>query len=175
MTTVGYAGGQKQNPTYYKLGDHTECVDIYFDSNTTTYEKILNLFWKSHEPTTRVSSQYRSIILTHNQTQADQATKSLQDQNDSRKGQKHVLTGIAAFNTFYPAEEKHQKNQLRRHPALLACINWEKSLASSHMATRLNGYVGGYNNMASFNKEWERLGLSKEIAMYVRSVIIKRS
>ena len=133
-----------------------------------TYENILKLFWKSHNPSIRTSSQYRSIILSNNSSQAALAADFLQ-------AQKKVNTRIDNFSTFYQAEDKHQKNQLRRHPALLPCLGWEKSLASSYVAARLNGYLGGHTAMASFNKEWERLGLSKEIAAYVRKVIIKRS
>ena len=173
LTTVGYAGGQTIKPTYYKLGDHTECVDVYYDPTITTYENIIKLFWKSHDPTIRTSSQYRSIILSHNSAQAAFAADFLQAQKKEK--QKEVNTKIDNFSTFYQAEDKHQKNQLRRHPALLPCLGWEKSLASSYVATRLNGYLGGHTAMASFNKEWERLGLSKEIAAYVRKVIIKRS
>jgi len=173
VTTVGYAGGQMLKPSYYKLGDHTECVDIYFDPNTTSYEMILNLFWKSHDPTVRTSSQYRSLILTHSQAQADQAAGSCLEQTKNQ--QKEILTKQQSFGTFFSAEEKHQKNQLRRHPALLNCFNWERSLSSSYVATRLNSYVGGHSTMASFNKEWVFLGLSKEMAGYVRNVIIKRS
>ena len=78
------------------------------------------------------------------------------------------------FQSFHQGEEKHQKNQLRRHPALLACLAWEKSLSASYVATRLNGYVGGHGAMDKFNKEWEILGINKDMAAYVRSVIIKR-
>jgi len=172
VTTVGYAGGETPNPSYYKLGDHKECVDIYFDPCVTSYSKILELFWRSHDPTVKTSSQYSSIILTHNLTQATLATQSLQGQ--TKRYDTKVLTRQVEFYSFHRAEEKHQKNQLRRHPALLACLRWEKSLSASYVATRLNGYVGGHGAMDKFNKEWELLGLNKDMAAYVRSIIIKR-
>eukprot|EP00092_Neocalanus_flemingeri_P010050 GFUD01010831.1.p1 GENE.GFUD01010831.1~~GFUD01010831.1.p1 ORF type:complete len:156 (-),score=56.19 GFUD01010831.1:215-682(-) len=155
------------------MGDHSECVDIYYDPTITTFQNILKLFWKSHDPTIHTSSQYRSLILSHNMVQTAQVADSLQVQKKERH--KEVCTRTDDFSIFYQAEEKHQKNQLRRHPALLASVDWEESLASSYVATRLNGCLGGHTNMASFNKEWEKLGLSKEIAAYVRKVIIKRS
>jgi len=173
LTTVGYAGGQSARPTYYKMGDHTECVDVYFDPCIITFEHLLKIFWTNHDPTTHKSRQYRSIILCHDPIQTELALQSLQLQQKQR--QKKINTAVENFSTFHQAEEKHQKNQLRRHPALLACLDWEGSLASSYVATRINGYLGGHTNMASFNKEWESLGLSKDIASYVRKVIIKRS
>ena len=57
---------------------------------------------------------------------------------------------------------------------LYRCLSWEESVTSSHVATRLNGYVAGHGSMAAFNREWRQLGLSTRIAEYVRSVIIKR-
>ena len=168
LTTVGYAGGQTHKPSYYKIGDHTECVDIHYDPTITTFEKILKLFLKSHDPTQHTSSQYRSLILSHNSEQEAQVAETLKEQK------KEVITKVDNFKTFYEAEKRHQKNQLRRQPALLACLDWEESLASSYVATRLNGYLGGHGKMASFNREWESLGLSKKIAAEVRRVIIRR-
>ena len=57
---------------------------------------------------------------------------------------------------------------------LFKCLHWEDCIASSFVATRLNGYVSGYGTMAHFNKEWKSLGLSARIAEYVRNVIIKK-
>ena len=172
MTTVGYAGGQTPNPTYYKLGDHTECVDIYFNPNIINFTEILKVFLKSHNPTERISSQYKSLIIVHNTKQATQAEEMLQGERKSR--QKTVLTTIKEFDKFFRAEPKHQKNQLRRHPALINALVGE-SLATSYVATRLNGYVGGNNTMGNLNREWKELGLTNEIVGYVRQVVIKRN
>ena len=62
---VGYAGGSTKDPTYYKMGDHTEVVDILYDPKLTSFEVLVKVFLVSRDHTKRSSRQYRSIILFH--------------------------------------------------------------------------------------------------------------
>ena len=69
-TRVGYAGGAKENPTYHNLGDHTETLQIDYDSSKISYEKLLELFWEEHDPTSRSwSRQYKAVVFYHDEEQ----------------------------------------------------------------------------------------------------------
>jgi len=169
ITRVGYAGGDTQSPTYYKLGDHTEVVDVFFDPDITSYEALLSYYFSHLGQKTATSRQYRSVIMCHNSDQLALAKSLLQEKHLGK-----CEVSCEPFKNFYIAEKKHQKNALKRHPGLFKCLAWEEDLTHSFVATRLNGYIGGNGSMAKFNKEWENLGLSKKIVEYVRKVIIKR-
>ena len=64
-TRVGYAGGTKDKPSYYSLGDHTETVDLDYDPEVTDYDKLLKMFWNNHNPTINCSRQYMSGRATN--------------------------------------------------------------------------------------------------------------
>lgn len=114
----GYAGGVSVNPTYKQIctGEtgHAEVIQIELDPNETSYEQLLAVFWKVHDPTTfnrqgaDVGSQYRSIILYHNQDQRQAAEESRELQNSSGRFRDPIVTEIEPLTTFYPAEEYHQ-------------------------------------------------------------------
>ena len=106
-TTVGYSGGTKESPTYEDLGDHTETTEIEFDPNQTSYEVLLKNFFKHHDPTQENSTQYRSVIFTHDDEQKRQAEATLA--KAQAKTNKKILTTIEPARTFYKAEEYHQK------------------------------------------------------------------
>lgn len=128
----GFAGGTVPNPTYKQVckGDtgHAEVVQIEFDPAAVTYERLLEMFWKAHDPTTLnrqgadVGTQYRSIILWHDAAQRVAAERS------KREAQKDfsdpIVTEIAQFREFYPAEEIHQDfyNRNRANPYCNAVI-----------------------------------------------------
>ena len=112
----GYAGGTKDNPTYKEVcsGDtgHAEVIQIQFDPKQVSFEKILDTFWDTHDPTTLNrqgndrGTQYRSIILYADDTQKAVAEKS------KTAAQKHfespIVTEIVPLKKFYPAEDYHQ-------------------------------------------------------------------
>ena len=112
----GYAGGTKDNPTYKEVcsGDtgHAEVIQIQFDPKQVSFEKILDTFWDTHDPTTLNrqgndrGTQYRSIILYADDTQKAVAEKS------KAAAQKHfespIVTEIVPLKKFYPAEDYHQ-------------------------------------------------------------------
>jgi peptide-methionine (S)-S-oxide reductase len=114
--TSGYAGGKTSNPTYKQVcaGDtgHAEVVQIGFDPAKISYEKLLDAFWDAHDPTTLnrqgndVGSQYRSIILFHNEAQRVAAEKA--KTAAGWRFQRPVVTEIVALAKFYPAEDYHQ-------------------------------------------------------------------
>jgi len=171
ITAVGYAGGTTERPSYYKMGDHTECVRVTYDPEKTNYEDILDVFWRSHDSTVKTSRQYRSILVPNSPAQAEVAIAKLSAAPPASK------TVVLEGSTFTVAEQRHQKNRLRRDPAMVRCLvqSGQDDFTSSHLATRLNGFLGGKGTMAQFNKEWQDLGLNKEQAAHVRRAIVKRS
>ena len=114
--TSGYAGGQTENPTYEQIGTgktgHAEVVQIEYDPDKISYQKIIDLFWDAHDPTTLnrqgadVGTQYRSIILTANDDEARIAKES-RDRAQT-KFRSPIVTEIVPLETFYPAEDYHQ-------------------------------------------------------------------
>ena len=124
----GYAGGGKADPTYEEVcsGDtgHAEVVQIHFDPNVITYEEILDLFWKAHDPTTLnrqgadVGTQYRSIILYNSEAQARAAERS--KAKAAAAFDEPVVTEIVPLSRFYPAEKYHQ-DYYRNNPRAGYC------------------------------------------------------
>ena len=118
-TTVGYTGGRKTKPTYEEVctdrTGHAEAVLIEYDPLKVSYEKLLDIFWNEHDPTTPnrqgpdVGSQYRSAIFYHTPEQRDAALSSKKRLEESRKhGRRSIVTEITPAAEFYPAEEYHQ-------------------------------------------------------------------
>jgi len=168
-TRVGYAGGVSTNPTYSRMGDHTEAVDIEFDPKVTSYEKLLDFFWKNHDPTTsKCSRQYMSAIFYHGEGQKKIAQGSLEREEKRRK--KTIKTEIVSGDHFYEAEGYHQKYLLQRYPKVLEDLDIEPGaqLIKSYVAARLNGYLGGYGKMKGFDAEADALGLTPTVEQYVR-------
>ena len=116
-TKVGYTGGKMKNPTYKNVctdtTGHAEAIDIEFDPKIVSYEKLLDVFWKIHNPTTLnrqgldMGTQYRSAIFYHNETQKKQAEASLKKTQKNFKNK--IVTEIKKAPEFYKAEEYHQK------------------------------------------------------------------
>ena len=123
-TTVGYMGGEKENPTYEDVctdqTGHVEVVQIKFDPSKVSYEKLLDLFWKIHDPTQLnrqgpdIGTQYKSIIFYHSKKQEMKALKSKKEIQNKFKDK--ITTQIKKASTFYKAEEYHQK-YLQKHGA----------------------------------------------------------
>lgn len=130
--TSGYAGGKTGNPTYEDVCSgatgHAEVVQIEYDPQKISYEKLVDLFWDAHDPTTLnrqgadVGTQYRSIILTRNDDQARIARAS--KERAQAKFKSPIVTEIVPLEKFYPAEEYHQDFNRRNpmHPYNLAVI-----------------------------------------------------
>ena len=118
-TKVGYIGGQLPNPTYEEVctdkTGHAEAVQVEYDPDEISFEELLDMFWKNHNPTTLnrqgpdVGIQYRSAIFFHDEKQKDVAEKSKQTLDSSGVFNNPIITQIVPAPTFYTAEEYHQK------------------------------------------------------------------
>lgn len=114
--TSGYAGGTVKDPTYQQVCSgttgHAEVIQIAFDPAVVSFERLLELFWEAHDPTTLnrqgadEGTQYRSIILCHDEAQRRAAEKS--KAVAQRRFADPIVTEIAPMGTFYPAEKYHQ-------------------------------------------------------------------
>ncbi|XP_049957477.1 peptide methionine sulfoxide reductase isoform X1 [Schistocerca serialis cubense] len=174
-TRVGYSGGTKINPTYRDLGDHTECIDIDYDPNEISFEKLLEEFWKNHDPTYRATKQYTSLIFYHDDDQKQTAEKSFKEEEEKKGKKGKFVTKILPAAEFYNAEDYHQKYRLQQHTQLVRWLGLTagKKLISSHAAARINGYVVGMGGVQMFEEDISRLGLTPEIADYVRKWVTK--
>ena len=162
-TRVGYSGGQKENPTYRSIGDHSETIQMDFDPTVISYETLLGIFWHEHDPTARAwSRQYMSAIFYHDDIQRKLAleTKTLEES----RGNKKIHTEILPFEKFYLAEDYHQKYQLRQRRQLMtefkAMYPRNIDFVNSTAAARVNGYVGGHGRPEDITANMEKLGLS---------------
>jgi peptide-methionine (S)-S-oxide reductase len=118
-TVVGYTGGHKENPTYRQVCSgrtgHAEAVQVRYDPTKVSYEQLLEVFWRIHNPTTLnrqgpdVGSQYRSAIFYHNDRQQSAAEASKKRLEQSGKFNQPIVTEIVPAGKFYRAEEYHQR------------------------------------------------------------------
>ena len=121
---VGYSGGHTDNPTYEQVcggtTGHAEVVQLSFDPNLVTYDELLAVFWRIHDPTQinrqgpEVGNQYRSAIFVHSPDQgaAAGASKAALDANGSLV--RPIATEITPAGEFWPAEEYHQRYLAKR-------------------------------------------------------------
>ena len=133
---AGYAGGTTVNPTYEQVctdtTGHAEVAQIAFDPSKISYEQLLDVFWRIHDPTTPnrqgpdVGSQYRSAIFFHTPEQEHAARASKAKIEASGRFKRPIVTEIAAASPFYRAEEYHQK-YLQAHPGGYTC-HFERKL-----------------------------------------------
>jgi methionine-S-sulfoxide reductase len=117
-TTVGYTGGMVPNPSYREvcsgITGHAEAILIKYDPRIVSYQELLSLFWRIHDPTTPnrqgpdVGTQYRSAIFYHNEQQKEAAEKSKEDFDRSGAYTNKATTQIVPASNFYEAEEYHQ-------------------------------------------------------------------
>ena len=113
----GYSGGKTPNPTYEQVcsnsTEHAEVVMIDYDETQISYEELLDAFWMKHDPTTLnrqgpdVGDQYRSAIFYFDEEQQTLAKESLK--NLQQKLERSIVTEITKADTFWKAEEYHQK------------------------------------------------------------------
>jgi len=128
--TSGYAGGSVPNPTYEQVcagrTGHAEAVEIVFDPEVISYDELLEVFWKTHDPTTPnrqggdVGTQYRSAIFFHDDEQRRRAETSKAALEAARVFPSPIVTEIVPYTNFYPAEDYHQ-DYFRSNPAQPYC------------------------------------------------------
>lgn len=127
-TAVGYSGGTKENPTYRQVCSgttgHAEVVLVEFDPEVVSYKELLDVFWKSHNPTTPnrqgpdVGSQYRSAIFYLNEDQKTTAEESKSNLAASgRYDDREIVTEITKAGDFWHAEDYHQQYYEKRGKA----------------------------------------------------------
>ena len=127
----GYAGGTVPNPTYEQVCSgktgHAEACRIVFDPQTISFAEILEVFWKTHDPTTLnrqgndVGTQYRSAIFYHTEGQRKEAEHLKKELDESGAFEKPIVTEIVPLTNFYPAEDYHQ-NYFNDHGMQPYCL-----------------------------------------------------
>jgi peptide-methionine (S)-S-oxide reductase len=126
----GYAGGQEKNPSYELVctgtTNYAEVISIEFDSSIITFEELLEVFWKTHNPTTPnrqgadVGPQYRSVIFYHNEKQKQSAEYFKKELEKQQIWDKPIVTEISPMTTFYAAEKYHS-DYYKNNPANSYC------------------------------------------------------
>ena len=126
----GYSGGDKKNPSYRQVisgkTGHAEVCRIEYDPDVVTYAALLDVFWKSHDPTTLnrqgadVGTQYRSLILYSDEDQRQVAEASRAAQDASGDFRRPLVTQVQPLTEFYPAEDYHQ-DYFRKNPNAAYC------------------------------------------------------
>lgn len=114
----GYMGGQVKNPTYKEvcsgLTGHAEVLQVTFNPEEVGYDELLEIFWKTHDPTTvnrqgnDVGTQYRSAIFYHNDEQKQMADRYKEQLNAAEAFDQPIVTEITPASVFYKAEDYHQ-------------------------------------------------------------------
>ncbi len=116
-TRVGYSGGTLENPTYEDVCSHTtghaEVVEVTYDDNKVTYDELLKVFWRKHDPTQLnrqgydIGDNYRTVVFFHDEEQRAAAERSKEDEQARHKSP--IVTQIEPAQTFYEAEDYHQQ------------------------------------------------------------------
>jgi len=125
-TRVGYAGGKVENPTYENHEGHAEVVEIEYDTEKTSYKKLLDFFFQIHNPTTLnqqgndQGTSYRSVIFYGNDEEKNEAENFIDIVNKSKRWKDPVVTTIEPLKKFYLAEEYHQ-DYLQKNPGGYTC------------------------------------------------------
>lgn len=125
-TRAGYTGGKVENPTYENHEGHAEAVEVEYDSNQTSYKRILDFFFQIHNPTTLnqqgndKGTSYRSAIFYNNEEERKEAENFIDIVNKSGRWGNSVVTTLEPLHIFYPAEEFHQ-DYLQKNPNGYTC------------------------------------------------------
>lgn len=174
-TQVGYTGGTTKNPSYHNLGDHTETVQVVYDPSRISYEELLDVFWRNDNAYSRSwSRQYMSAIFYYGDTQKELVVNRYEEISQNRT----VHVEIMEVETFYPAEDYHQKYFLQQQPELMREFQVYgniKDFVQSTAATRVNGYIGGCGDIDGLQKEIDEYGLSERGEQFLLDMVRRRS
>lgn len=151
------------DPTYRNMGDHTETVQVDYDPERITYAQLLEIFWGSHQPTSRNwSRQYMNAIFYHDDEQRRLAMDSKAVVEQKIDGT--VRSQVLPLRSFTMAENYHQKYILKQHAKLKSELSrvypQHQDFVASTAVARLNGYAGGNGTRNQLSRELEILGLS---------------
>ena len=125
-TEVGYTGGKNENPTYENHPGHAEAVEIEYNTEQTSYKKLLDFFFQIHNPTTLNQqgndhgTSYRSAIFYGNEKEKKEAEQFIDIVNSSKRWQNPVVTTLEPLGIFYKAEFYHQ-DYLEKNPGGYTC------------------------------------------------------
>ncbi len=125
-TIVGYTSGEVENPTYENHDGHAEVVEIEYDTEKTSYKKLLDFFFQIHNPTTLNQqgndrgTSYRSAIFYSNNEEKEEAENFIKIVNDSKRWKNPVVTSLEPLGQFYTAENYHQ-DYLEKNPGGYTC------------------------------------------------------
>jgi len=124
MVTPGYSGGDTENPTYEEIcegnSDHIEVVKVDYDKNITNFEKLLQIFFATHDPTrlnkqgNDEGEQYKSVIFYTNEDQKYASVRMIENLEESEHYHKPIVTEVVNLENFYEAEDYH-KNYYNNH------------------------------------------------------------
>ncbi|WP_420319163.1 peptide-methionine (S)-S-oxide reductase MsrA [Ekhidna sp.] len=124
----GYSGGKTKNPTYrevcYGKSGHAEVIQFEYDPSIISYDELLEVFWKTHDPTTLnrqgndVGTQYRSVVFYHDEEQRKLAEEYKAKLDEAKVWPNPIVTEISPLTEFYPAEIEHDDyyNQNKNQP-----------------------------------------------------------
>jgi peptide-methionine (S)-S-oxide reductase len=125
-TRVGYSGGTVKDPTYENHEGHAEVLEIEYNTDKTTYDKMLDFFFQIHDPTTLnrqgndMGTSYRSVIFYGSALEKEKAADFIKIVNKSGRWKKPVVTTLEPFDKFYLAEDYHQ-DYLQKYPDGYTC------------------------------------------------------
>jgi peptide-methionine (S)-S-oxide reductase len=161
---VGYAGGKTPDPTYRRIGDHSETIQIDYDPSVLSYRDLLKEFWSGHDPTRPTGSrQYMSAIFVHDEEQRKLAEETKAEAEKAAGEEIH--TRILPFTRFTRAEDYHQKYMLRGTRDVMRDFHRMYAKADdftdSTAAARVNGFLGGHGDAALLESLEGKLGLSE--------------
>lgn len=170
-TRGGYAGGEAPNPTYRRIGDHTETIQIEYDPEVISYEELINVFWESHNPLVGAwSRQYASIVFVHDEEQ-EAIARATSDALGQEAGSP-VMTEIKPYETFYTAEAYHQKYYLQNRREIFEAVRRMypslDDFVDSTTAARINGYIAGYGSSEQFEEEMALINLPEPVETQLR-------
>ena len=160
---MGYTGGTTPEPTYRRIGDHAETVQVDFDPATVDYRELLGLFWRSHNALRPAwSRQYMSAVFYEDEQQQQLAWDA--KEHLEKSAGKPFHTEILRASRFYLAEDYHQKYILQNDSSL----NQEfrhmypvfADFVDSAAAAKVNGYLYGCGSLEQVRTELSSLGLS---------------
>jgi len=166
------------DPDYGNLGDHTEAVQIDFDPERITYADLLDIFWDSHRPTQRAfSRQYMNAVFFHNEQQRELAEASMARKQEEIG--RAVHTKVVSVETFYRAEDYHQKYLLNRYSGIARAYAriypLKRDYVDSTAVARVNGYIGGHGTMEQLRRELPGLGLGQEQSRALEELVSGKS
>ena len=159
------------------MGDHSEAVEIDFDPARIGYDRLLDIFWKGHDPFSNSwARQYKTAIFYHGEEQRRWAKAS--KKHIEEKTGRRVVTEIVPASAFHLAEGYHQKYMLQGNPGIADELRVyypdDTRFTASMAAARLNGYLGGHGTLKQLKAEIVSLGLSPGSSRMLWELVRKR-